>query len=199
MGGWSHKGTPFPGLIRSPEGDLQGETEGIMTEAVMQIRVNGRPVGLVGLAEAIEDIARKRTDETDEALQEALIDRLSADNYIPRSARAAYGQALLREFRKFLGEAVEDEPASGLSVLILGAGCARCDLLERSVLDTLSEMNLPAAVDHVTAPLEIAKYGVMGTPALVIGGKVVWIGSVPPKPRIKQWLLEAQGASSCSG
>ena len=167
-----------------------------MTEnEVAKIRVNGHPIGLVGLAEAMEEIARKRTDETDEALREALIDRLSADNYIPRSARPAYGQALLREFKKFLGEAVEDEPAAGLSVLILGASCTRCDQLERSVLDMLSEMNLPAAVDHVTAPLEIAKYGVMGTPALVIGGKVVWIGSVPPKHRIKQWLLEAQGAS----
>ena len=167
-----------------------------MTEnGVTKIRVNGHPIGLVGLVEAMEEIARKRTDETDEALREALIDRLSADNYIPRGARNAYGDALLREFRKFLGEAVEDEPASGLSILILGASCARCDQLERSVLDMLSEMNLPAAVDHVTAPGEIAKYGVMGTPALVIDGKVVWIGSVPPKHRIKQWLLEAQGVS----
>jgi hypothetical protein len=166
-----------------------------MGKEVTQIRVNGRPIGLVGLTEVMEDLARRRTDETDEAIQEALIDRLSADNYIPRSARSDYGKALLREFRKFLGEAVEEEPAAGLSVLILGASCARCDQMERSVLDVLSEIKLPAAVDHVTAPLEIAKYGVMGTPALVIGGRIVWIGSVPPKPRIKQWLLEAQGAS----
>jgi hypothetical protein len=101
----------------------------------------------------------------------------------------------LREFRKFLGEPVDDEPPAGLSIRILGEGCFRCDQLKQSIMDILGEMNLPAAVDHVTAPLEIAKYGAMGTPALVIGGKVVWVGSAPPKNRVKQWVLEAHGAS----
>jgi hypothetical protein len=35
----------------------------------------------------------------------------------------------------------------------------------------------------------------MGTPALVIGGRVVWVGSVPPKSRLKQWLTEAREKS----
>lgn len=167
-----------------------------MTEKdVTQIRVNGHLIGLVGLQGAMAEIARNRIGKTDETIQNTLIDRLSVKNYIPASARKFYGPALLREFKKFLGEPVADEPSAGLQVLILGEGCTRCDQLEKLVLELLSEMNLPAAVDHVTEPIEIAKYGVMGTPALVIGGRVVWVGSVPPKSRLKQWLEEAREES----
>jgi len=170
----------------------------VMTESndVMQIHVNGHLIGLVGFKEAVTEVSQsRRIGKTDETIQNALLDRLSATNYIPASARKFYGPALLKEFRKFLGEPVADEPSAGLHVLILGEGCPRCDQLERSVLELLSEMNLPAGVDHVTDPREIAKYGVMGTPALVVGGRVVWVGSVPPKSRLKQWIVEAQGES----
>jgi len=168
-----------------------------MTEKdVMQIRVNGHLIGLVGLQGAMTEIARNRIGKTDETIQNTLIDRLSVENYIPASARKFYGLALLREFKKFLGEPVADEPSAGLHILILGEGCPRCQQLEKSILELLSEMNLPAGVDHVMSPLEIAKYGVMGTPALVIGGRVVWVGSVPPKSRLKQWLDEAREESS---
>ena len=129
-------------------------------------------------------------------IQQALLERLAAKNYIPTSARQSYGQGLLREFKKSLGEAVADEePSAGLHILVLGEGCPRCRQLEKSILELLSELNLPAGVDHVTAPVEIARYGVMGMPALVIGGRVVWVGSVPPKNRLKQWLEEAQKES----
>ncbi len=43
---------------------------------------------------------------------------------------------------------------------------------------------------HVTDIKEIGKYGVMGTPALLINGEVMSIGRVPPKAKIKEWLNE---------
>lgn len=167
-----------------------------MTESndVVQIRVNGYLIGLVGFREAVAQVAGTRIGKTDETIQKELLDLLSVKNYIPVSAGKSYGPALLREFKKFLGEPIADEDPAGLHILILGEGCARCDQLERSIMEVLSEMNLPAGVDHVTAPLEIAKYGVMGTPALVINRRVVWVGSVPPKSRLKQWLEEAHEA-----
>jgi len=164
---------------------------------VVHIRVNGHLIGLVGFKEAVAEVSRTRRGKTDEAIQRALLDRLAAKNYIPASARQSYGLALLREFRKFLGEPVADEePSGGLHILILGEGCPQCRQLEKSVLELLSEMNLPAGVDHVTEPREIAKYGVMGTPALVIGGRVLWVGSVPPRSRLRQWLEEAREEST---
>ena len=170
-----------------------------MTESsdVMQIRVNGRLIGLVGLKETMAEVSRARIGETDDTIQQALLDRLSAKNYIPASARKSYGHALLWEFKKFLGEQVADEePSADLHILILGEGCPRCRQLEKSIMELLNEMNLPAGVDHVTNPREIAKYGVLGTPALVIGGRVVWVGSVPPKSRLLQWITAAQGETS---
>jgi len=38
---------------------------------------------------------------------------------------------------------------------------------------------------------EIGKFGVMGTPALVINEKVVSVGITPDKKKIRQWLEEA--------
>ena len=164
-----------------------------MTEKdVMQIQVNGHLIGLVGLQGAMAEVARNRIGKTDETIQQTLIDRLSVKNYIPASARKFYGPVLLREFKKLLGEPVADEPSAGLHIFILGEGCPRCHQLEKLVMELLSEMNLPVGVDHVTEPIEIAKYGVMGTPVLVIGGRVVWVGSVPPKNRLKQWLEKAR-------
>lgn len=169
-----------------------------MTESndVVHIRVNGHLIGLVGFKEAVAEVSRTRRGKTDETIQQGLLDRLSAKNYIPASARQSYGQALLREFKKFLGEPVADEPLTGLYVRILGEGCPRCQEMERQVLTLLNELNLPAGVDHVTDPREIAQYGVMGTPALVIGGRVVWVGSIPPKSRLKKLLEEAQGETT---
>ena len=51
-----------------------------------------------------------------------------------------------------------------------------------------SEMNLPAGVDHVTEPLEIAKYGVFGTPAVVVDGEVKSVGKIPQKEEILAWF-----------
>jgi predicted DsbA family dithiol-disulfide isomerase len=49
-------------------------------------------------------------------------------------------------------------------------------------------------VDHVTDIKEIARYGIMGSPALLINGKAVAVGSVPPRERIKKWLVEASAS-----
>ncbi len=52
-------------------------------------------------------------------------------------------------------------------------------------------MNLAGDLRHVTDAKEIGRYGVMGTPALIINGKVVAVGSVPEKKKVQQWLSEA--------
>lgn len=39
---------------------------------------------------------------------------------------------------------------------------------------------------------EVASYGVMGSPALVINRKVKAVGSVPPKSKLKELILKAE-------
>ena len=67
---------------------------------------------------------------------------------------------------------------TGATVKILGSGCAKCNQLEASVKTALGRLGLDEAVDHVTDFAEIAMYGVMSTPALVVKEKVVSVGKV---------------------
>jgi hypothetical protein len=70
----------------------------------------------------------------------------------------------------------EDMPAQTPRILVLGAGCPKCRALEQAVLRALDDLNANLSVGHVTDYAEMAKYGVMSTPALVIDGKVVSTG-----------------------
>ncbi len=54
----------------------------------------------------------------------------------------------------------------------------------------MAEMNLAADIEHVMDISEINRYGVRGTPALVINGKVRSVGTVPAKGNIREWLSE---------
>ena len=116
---------------------------------------------------------------------------ISINNYVPSSARDAYANALLREFKIVQGLPVAEEPVSGLNIEVVGVGCARCYQLENDVRDLLSEMNIAAGLRHVSDIKEIARYKLLGSPALVINNKVVSVGEVPPKSKIRQWIIEA--------
>ncbi|KFO66530.1 hypothetical protein ER57_17000 [Smithella sp. SCADC] len=78
---------------------------------------------------------------------------------------------------------------------VLGIGCTRCHQLENDVRDLLSEMKIAADLHHITDLKEIAQYGVLGSPALVINNKVMSVGEVPPKSKIRQWIIEAYNPS----
>ena len=156
----------------------------------MKIRVNTQQVGVTGLKAVMEDMAGPYAEKPDHEIQAELVRRLSKKNYIPDPVKEAYGRALFREFNKFLGRPREDDVSEGLEVKVLGPGCARCDKLEMDVMEAAAELNLAAAVDHVRNIKEIAGYGVMGTPALVINGKVVSVGAVPSKEKIKDLLRQ---------
>lgn len=77
-------------------------------------------------------------------------------------------------------------------IKILGSGCAKCVALEKSAREALAELNVEEAIDHITDFSQIASYGVMSTPALVINGKVVSYGKVLNKDEVKD-LLEQNG------
>lgn len=80
-----------------------------------------------------------------------------------------------------------------LQVYILGSGCKNCNHLEEETKKALEEMGLKAELGHITDFLEIAKYGVMQTPALVVDGKVVLSGYVAKKEEIKGKIQEVIG------
>lgn len=75
-----------------------------------------------------------------------------------------------------------------MEIKVLGPGCARCEQTEQMVKDALSESGVEANLEKVTDTMEIAKYGVFGTPAVVIDGDVKSVGKVPSKEEIKSWI-----------
>ena len=161
---------------------------------ITRVRVGDFSVGIVGLKTLMELMAKAYAKESDENIRSHMLEQLGKDNYIPVKSREDYGRAFLREFRKYLGQPYLDDTPKGLDVKVLGAGCVQCHQLTQLVMEVLTELDLPAGVDHVTDLREIAGYGVMGSPALLINRKVMAVGSVPPKDRIRKWLAEANAA-----
>lgn len=71
-------------------------------------------------------------------------------------------------------------------IKILGSGCAKCIELEENTKKAVLEMGLDFQIGHVTDFSEIASYGVMTTPALVLNGKVLSYGKVLSVDEIKE-------------
>ena len=158
---------------------------------VTQIKVGGSRVGIIGLKSVLSEVARFCGAQSEEEIRDELLRRLNQRNYIAESSREAYGHAFLREFNKYTGRPMEDGEPEGVTIKVLGPGCASCNKLEQDLIAVMAETGLAADLEHVTDVGEIGSYGVMGTPALVINGQVKAVGSVPPKPKLKKWLQEA--------
>lgn len=75
-----------------------------------------------------------------------------------------------------------------MEIKILGTGCPKCKALERITRDVIAENGIDATVSKVEEIMDIVKFGVMMTPALVVDGKVVLKGRVPSKEEVKQLL-----------
>ena len=165
-------------------------------EDITQIRINKSTIGIIGLKSVLEDMAEGYRDKPDTEVLEELLHRLGKKNYIPEKVKRSYAAAFLREFKKFMGRPYEEESPEGIEIKVLGAGCVGCDMLERELMEVLAEMDLAASLEHVTDIKQIGEYGVMGTPALIINGKVVSVGSIPPKNQIMRWLQKAGGKTS---
>jgi small redox-active disulfide protein 2 len=75
-----------------------------------------------------------------------------------------------------------------MEIKVLGPGCPKCKQTEQRVKEALAETGVDATVEKVTDIMEIAGYGVFGTPAVVVNGEVKSVGKVPSKEEIKAWI-----------
>ena len=160
---------------------------------VARIKVGKFTVGIVGLNQAVDETAQKEFS-SDEEIADHLLQVLQEKNYIPQKSAADYARAFLREYKKFKGEAFEMEKPHGLEVKILGPGCPNCDKLEQMIFRVMAESNIAGEVEHVRDLAEIANYGLVPTPALVINGKIKSAGRLPQETQILQWLRQAARA-----
>jgi hypothetical protein len=160
-----------------------------MSELFEHILISDRAVGIVGLQAALDEVAAMAIDNSDR-LKVELLRLVRNNNYIPPEAEKSYAQGLLSAYRRYIGQEPEHN-AAGLVVRVLGRGCPNCRRLAELTLNALAELELTADVEHVTDPARIAKYGLVGVPALVINGRICSSGRVPTKDQIKRWLEES--------
>jgi small redox-active disulfide protein 2 len=66
-----------------------------------------------------------------------------------------------------------------MDIKILGTGCKKCQTLETITRHAVATLELDADIDKVTEPGEIAAWGVMATPALVVDNEVLFAGRLP--------------------
>ena len=71
---------------------------------------------------------------------------------------------------------------------ILGTGCAKCNKLEENAKKAVQLAGTEATVTKVSDLAQIANYGVMITPALVLDGQVKVVGKIPTPEAIAEWL-----------
>lgn len=65
-----------------------------------------------------------------------------------------------------------------MKIQVLGPGCRNCQNLAANTEKEASQLGLEYDLEKVTSPNDIAKFGIIRTPALAIDGKVKIMGRV---------------------
>ncbi len=75
-----------------------------------------------------------------------------------------------------------------MDIKVLGSCCGNCDTTVKLIEEVAKAKGAAVTLQKVTDIRDVARYGVMSTPGVVIDGKVVHVGSVPARAAIEQWL-----------
>ena len=75
-----------------------------------------------------------------------------------------------------------------MKIQVAGSGCQKCRETEKNVRDACAQLNLDAEIIHVHDMKEIAKLGVLFTPAVIVDGKMVVSGKLPTMEELKKVL-----------
>ncbi len=75
-----------------------------------------------------------------------------------------------------------------MDIKVLGPGCARCEKTEKIVKEVVEEAGIDAKIEKIKDAMQIASYGVFGTPAVIIDDEVKCVGKIPSKDDVKKWF-----------
>jgi small redox-active disulfide protein 2 len=73
-------------------------------------------------------------------------------------------------------------------VKVLGPGCKRCEATEQMVRAEAAKLGVEVNVEKIADYAQIAGFGVVSTPGIVIDGKVVHAGGLPKTEDLAKWL-----------
>ena len=75
-----------------------------------------------------------------------------------------------------------------MEIKILGTGCAKCKTTQAVVEKVLAASGIEATIIKVEDIMDIMKYNVLSTPAVVIDGEVKIKGRVPSEAEVRSAL-----------
>lgn len=75
-----------------------------------------------------------------------------------------------------------------MDIKVMGPGCAKCAEAEKIVKNAVAKAGIAATVEKVTDFQEMARHGVLSTPAVVINGVIKCVGKVPSESEVDGWL-----------
>jgi small redox-active disulfide protein 2 len=74
------------------------------------------------------------------------------------------------------------------NVKVLGTGCSNCKGTVTLINEVAKAKGVELNLEKVEQVQDIMSYGVMSTPGVVIDGKVVHAGGVPPRAKVESWF-----------
>ena len=75
-----------------------------------------------------------------------------------------------------------------MEIKVCGPGCANCNKAENIVKEAVAATGIEARIEKITDFAEMAKLGVLSTPAILINGQIKCVGKVPSKAEVLEWL-----------
>ena len=75
-----------------------------------------------------------------------------------------------------------------MEILVLGPGCAKCVKTYEAIKKVVEETGSDATVRKIDDIMEIMKFNVMATPAVVVDGEVKIKGYIPSDAEIRKLL-----------
>lgn len=75
-----------------------------------------------------------------------------------------------------------------MEIKVLGPGCARCKTAYSVVEKVIKDNNVNASLTKIDDIMEMMRYNIMTTPAIVVDGIVRIKGKVPAEAEVKEVL-----------
>jgi small redox-active disulfide protein 2 len=75
-----------------------------------------------------------------------------------------------------------------IDIKILGTGCPKCRTLEKMTREVVEKSAIEATITKVENIVDIMRYNIMVTPALVVNEKVVLKGRIPSMDELKRLI-----------
>ena len=75
-----------------------------------------------------------------------------------------------------------------MEIKVCGPGCASCAKAEKAVHEALAQAGVQAVVSKITDFAEMARLGVLSTPAIIVDGVIKCVGKVPSQKELLAWL-----------